>query len=280
MQLPNIGKSDSILSILIPGTFLLFNLIIGIYLIVWNMPDKINQLPKISEASLSVLVFLSIICLGYLFGAILRLIRCGIVDKLSGWCLKYIGYLGTGRKFPFVKLKKYSFSESFPYLNWLKTRCAKQYPEAQSFYNRTWGSHNNNERRRTSFVNFCKVILISENETLARECYAAEALNRYLASMFYGIFISFLIIFSVLIKLTQLAITHQAKFQFQQLSVTLLLVELIYVASAWIILSAYRFIRAKEVETVFAATFALREKFETKPNTKFGLDTPLIICSR
>ncbi|MDJ0731045.1 MAG: hypothetical protein QNJ33_13730 [Crocosphaera sp.] len=263
MEIPNIGKSDSILSILIPGTFLLFNLIIGIYLIVWNMPDKIDQLPQISEASLSVIVFLLIICLGYLFGVILRLIKCGIVDKLSGWCLKRIGYLGSGKKFPFVKLRKYSSSDSFPYLNWLKTRCAKEYPEAQSFYNRTWGSHHNNERRKTSFVNFCKVILISENETLARECYAAEALNRYLASMFYGIFISFLIIFSVLIKLTQLAIT-QTKFEFQQLSVTLLLVELIYIASAWIILSAYRFIRMKEVETVFAATFALREKFEPK----------------
>ena len=280
MQLPNIGKPDSILSILIPGTFLLFNLIIGIYFIVWNIPPhQVYEFLKESGASLSIIVFLLIICLGYLFGAILRLIKFGITDKLSGWCLKYIGYLGTGKKFPFVKLKTYTSSESFPYLNWLKTRCANQYPEAQNFYDSTWGSHNNNERRRTSFVNFCKVILISENETLARECYAAEAMNRYLASMFYGIFISFLIIFSVLIKLTELAITHQGEFKFQQLSVTLLLVELIYVASAWIILSSYRFIRMKEVETVFAATFALREKFETAPNTKSGLDISLIICS-
>ncbi|MDJ0600071.1 MAG: hypothetical protein QNJ37_14675 [Crocosphaera sp.] len=263
MQLPNIGKSESILSMLIPGTFLLFNLIIGVYFIVWNIPcNKVDvyQFLKNSGASLSVIVFLLLVCLGYLFGAILRLIKCDIVDKLSGWCLKRIGYLGTGQEFPFVKLKKYRrHLGSFPYLNYLKTRCAKDYPEAQNFYNSTWGSQNNNEKREKSFFNFCKVILISVNETLAKECYAAEALNRYLASMFYGIFISFFIILSILIKFV---ITQQI-FSFKELSVTLLLVEIIYVASAWLILSAYRFIRMKEVETVFAATFAFREKFGT-----------------
>ncbi len=247
MQLPNIGKPESILSILIPGTFLLFNIIIGLYFIVWTPSlGDVKEFLKESGGSLSVIVFLLLVCLGYLLGAILRLMKCDIPDNLSGFYLRHI----EGNHIP--KDPK----DKFPYIKWLGSRCDKQYPEAKAFYDNTWGKHIQQRENLLSFLNFRKVLLISKDLNLANECYAAEALNRYLSSMFYGIFLSFLIIFFVLIK--------QIFSPNEELSLTLLLIELFYGGSALLIIRNYRFIRMKEVETVFAASFAVEHKCKHK----------------
>lgn len=239
MQLPNIGQPGSTLSMLIPGTFLLFNIIVGLYFIVWTVSlGDVQEFLKESGGSLSVIVFLLLVCIGYLLGAILRLMKCEIPDNLSGFYLTHI----ERRNIP---------KEKFPYIEWLGRRCSREYPEAVTFYKDTWGKHS--KKRENSFFNFCKVLLISKAPNLANECYAAEALNRYLSSMFYGISLSFLIIFFVLIK--------QIFSPNEELSLTLLLIELIYGGSALLIIRNYRSIRMKEVETVFAASFAVRHEW-------------------
>lgn len=245
MQLPNVGKPGNILSILIPGTFLLFNIIVGLYLF---LEIDLNILKNL-EGSLSIIVFLLLVCFGYLLGAILRLLKCDVPDNWSKW------YLNIERKYLRNKkpYKTYKI-EHFPYIEWIGRQCNRkyEYPEAKEFYESTWGKQS---KRGKSFLNLCKVMLIKMDENLANECYAAEALNRYLSSMFYGILISFIIILFALIK--------QYSSSANKLSLLLLAIEFIYFISAFLIIRNYHYIRLKEVETVFAATFACRETFQT-----------------
>ncbi|MDJ0903902.1 MAG: hypothetical protein QNJ55_34455 [Xenococcus sp. MO_188.B8] len=242
MELPNLGKPGSILSILVPGTFLLFNIIVGFYFLLWNetvSPGDINTFLKESRSSLQVIVFLVLICVAYLVGAILRLMKCDVLDNISGWYLKNIECL---------RIKE------FPYIDWIGLKCGYEYQEAKKFYELLWENNNSNEKKRKgkSFLNFYKVVLISVDENLANECYAAEAFTRYLSSIFYGLFFSFVIILLVLIK--------QYFFLNETLSLTLLGIDGFYTVFMFFILRNYRYIRMKEVETLFAATFAAKEK--------------------
>lgn len=284
MELPNLGKNGSILSILVPGTFLLCNIIVGFYFILWN---KTLPFEKISDNLLEIIAFLLLICVAYLLGAILRLMKCDIPDNISGWYLKNI--------------ERRKGIKEFPYIDWIRLKCGYEYREAKEFYKLLWANYKPDKQKKTqtdeaienqnsgnnrlikffknvkskvklffkrgksnqknkkysrkkgkSFLNFYKVVLISVDENLANECYAAEAFTRYLSSIFYGLFCSFVIIILVLIK--------QYFFSNDQLSLTLLVIEGFYAVAMFFILRNYRYIRIKEVETVFAATFAAKEE--------------------
>ena len=258
MQLPNVGQPGSILSILIPGTFLLFNIIVGLYLFF----DVDLKILKNLEGSLSIIVFLLLVCFGYLLGAILRLLKCDVPDNLSGCYLHHIENRILKMTKPIVYRNELAYEDEllikkkFPYIEWLGIKCSQQYPEAKKFYDRTWGNYKHCQtKRKQSFLNFCKVLLTSIDKNLADECYASEALNRYLSSMFYGISFSSVIIFILILR--------QLLFNNNGLSLPFLFLEVFYIISVWLITRNYRFIRAKEVETVFAATFAVKEKFES-----------------
>lgn len=188
MEIPNIGKPGSTLAILIPGTFLLFNILIFIYFFIWVDNESISGIIgnlKEGGVALEFVILLFLACFGYLLGAILRLARCDITDKISG----YVRAQASG--------KSAVLSQKFPYKRFLRSQCKREYPELKELYQRTWGVIEWNGRkiiRGKSFFNLCKIALLSIDANLAAECYAAEALNRYLSSMFYGLTFSSILI--------------------------------------------------------------------------------------
>jgi hypothetical protein len=102
-------------------------------------------------------------------------------------------------------------------------------------------------------VNFTKVIIASNDERSANEIYAAEALTRYIAGMFYALTFAFILILSVL----TFEILASGQFRYG-----LVVVLLAYFLAIIVIIQNFRRIRIKEVETIFAASFRNKSLFE------------------
>lgn len=96
-------------------------------------------------------------------------------------------------------------------------------------------------------------MISSEDEQSASEIYAAEALVRYMSGMFYALVLAFLLILVTVIF---------RYIVFGQAAVGLIIMLCAYLFAIGAILSRFRFMRTKEVETVFAASFKNRSVFE------------------
>ena len=183
---------------------------------------------------------------------------------------------------------------------------------SEEFYEKTWKPRTKKKSNK-QFFNFCKTMIISEDERSANEIYAAESLNRYVVGMFYGLAISIVLMFIVffwrLVKCENtnlvvliglsiiylLALVCLIKGKFYSLAIS---IALIYITTLWrlfeckdtrlaillvlsvIYLSAliwliknFRTVRIKEVETVFAASFKLRDKLTLKTNSPVSKPT-------
>ena len=135
--------------------------------------------------------------------------------------------------------------EEFPYMGWIGKLCKEYLPEsAKAFYNDTWEVVAKKRRSQNrQFFNFCKTIVSSENERLAKEIDASEALNRYIAAMCYALIISTILVLGVAVWNTLDG----------NLMTGLFVLAGLYAVAITVILGNLRFSRIKEVETVFAA---------------------------
>ena len=88
------------------------------------------------------------------------------------------------------------------------------------------------------------------NKNLALESFAIEALNRYIASILYGLIFSILFIFVVALILYN----HGQKNSQFLLSLTIF-----YLIPLLPIIRNYRLSRIKELEMVFTATFIVKD---------------------
>jgi hypothetical protein len=191
---------------------------------------------------------------GYLIGVLLRLFRPAFPDRLSAaWVRAFhrSSLRGEGRL-------ECLAPEGFPYFDWIGEDCERYLPPGVvNFYKETWALKKH-KGPGSPFFSFCKVIVTSEDERAAGEIYAAEALTRYMSGMFYAlVFASLLILVIVVLQYVVLG----------QIMVGLIIVLAMYVFAVGVILSRFRFIRIKEVETVFAAAFKNRSLFQETVET-------------
>jgi hypothetical protein len=146
----------------------------------------------------------------------------------------------------YKKTLKLWASERFPYIEWIGKVCESNLPgDALKFYNDIW-ARGFRKRGNRQFFNFCKTMINSEDVRVTSEIYSAEALIRYIAGILYALLIAFCM-------LSVTAILHF--FVFGEIIPTLLLILLAYFFAVVALLKNFRFIRIKEVELVFAATF-------------------------
>jgi hypothetical protein len=125
-------------------------------------------------------------------------------------------------------------------------------PEAHSFYNKTWGSRRL-EKQNKQFFNFVKIIISTSDEKAAAEIYAAESLTRYISGMFYALLFAFLLVTTTVIS------NYVAS---DRILSGLIFILIGYLFALVEILAHFRFIRIKEVETVFAASYKNKSIFE------------------
>jgi len=254
MNIPTIGGTRGIFEIFVPGVFLLLN----ISAFVFSLPFLDDQTKDMlaSLASNSILDLVVSVCFGYLTGILLRLLKTDILDKLSAWWLRTFDKnarekTSKNRK-PVYRL---SVTEGFPYIGWIG-QVASGYlpPEALHFYEKVWAKRKRESNQNKQFFNFCKIVVSSNDENAANEIYAAEALTRYIAGMFYALlFASVLIISAIIMRLFV-----------GEWAIGLFVLLMVYLFAMIIIVQRFRKMRIREVEVVFAISYKNRALFEEK----------------
>lgn len=233
---PSVGGTRGIFEIFIPGAFLLLNITCVVY--VWSGSGSDIRQFITTVSSQSVVGLAVLVSFGYLLGVVLRLLKTSAPDRWSG----YFGWL-------ICKIKGKSgeaFLEQFPYSKHIEKVARKKLPEdVQKFYIEFWGKSSADGNRE--FFNYCKTIINALDDKSASEIYAAEALTRYVASMFYALLTSFVLVIAA-------AVANS--------SPGLIVFVCTYFTAIIVILRHLRFLRVKEVETVFAA--AMRNYYTDK----------------
>jgi hypothetical protein len=231
----NISGAGGIFHIFVPGLFLLLNMAAGIYFSPLGnelMQAHIKEIMRNPTTSVALTIGV-----GYLIGVVLRIFRSELADRLSARFLRRFDRKARG---PETLLNLYAHDE-FPYSRWLGELCGRLPPEVKEFYEKSWKG-----KKSSTFLNFCKVMIISEDERAANEIYAAEALSRYISGMLYALFIAAGVIAAAIIS--QFIVTGK-------INLSLLAIDIGYMAAILSILANFRFIRIKEVFTVFVATY-------------------------
>jgi len=247
MNIPTIGGAKGIFEIFVPGLFLFLNLVLVLYLFPFSEKET-NSLISLCISN-QIFGLVITISFSYLIGVILRLFRTDLADE---WSAKFIRRFKSSVKQDGVY--KLFAIENFPYLNWIG-EVSKSYlsEDAEKFYKEFW--HIKKEHGHKNFFNFNKVLITSVDERSANEIYSAEALTRYISSMFYALFFSFcLISFTLILRYIVLGTIMKG----------LLIISTAYLFAMLGILAHFRFIRIKEVETVFAACFINQSKIKKK----------------
>jgi hypothetical protein len=247
MNIPTIGGARGIFEIFIPGMFLLLN--VGAVVYVFPFTDIETKNLITTAASNPAIALVIFVGFGYLIGVLLRLLRTDLPDQWSAaWIRKFHQH---------ARQKNGEFalwvSDDFPYIAWIGEMCKLCLPpDAQIFYDKVWAT-----RKRTGqnkqFFNYCKVLINSKDEKAANEIYIAESLTRYISDMFYALLFAFVLIFVTVI--VQYSIVHQV-------TLGLVIILIAYLVALAVIVDHFRFIRIKEVETVFVASFHNRELFQ------------------
>jgi len=252
MDVPAIGKTRGIFEIFVPGVFLLINITVVLYL----LSQTVNSFEFLDKwlryiAGQPSLILIILICFGYLIGMILRLFMTDIPDQLSAWYHRFFHRKQSKRADG--SYKSWSI-EKFPYIEYigeliLRDLCDNSSP-IYDFYSKEWMSRKRKEGNKR-FFNFCKTMLLRQgNEMTVVELNTAESINRYISGMFYSLSLSFLLILGT--------IPFQSKSKLIIISLTILLS---YLIGIWNIVSRYRFIRIKEVQTLFDPCYKNKEWF-------------------
>jgi hypothetical protein len=256
MNIPTIGGARGIFEIFVPGIFLLLNLGLVAYLLPFS-DDETRRLIA-SGASNPVLSLIIAVSFGYLIGIVLRLFRPEVPDRLSaGW----VGRFAREERESETRLWA---TEEFPYIGWIGEICRLYLPpETVRFYDKIW-RRRRLEGQNKQFFNFVKVMISSSDERAAAEVYAAEALSRYISGMFYALSCAFLLVLATILS---------NSFISGEVLEGLILILVVYLLAIVGILARFRFIRIKEAETVFAASFKNKAIFERGDVTEEGEQT-------
>lgn len=276
MDVPVIGKAKGLFEIFVPGVFLLLNFVWVLYCI---RPKDIDLYKSFSDNE--VLTVIILIGLGYLIGVILYLGDADIPDK---WSARLRSLGGSKEKY---------YKDVFPYFSGLESIVNNCFPEyAKSFCRKCWmpretscsNSQEETSFRNTYFFNYCKTLINAIDERSALENYSNESLIMYLAAMFYAMVISIILISLVIIYQLVLgepsdATTYIIKFfsgsdetnitgflsaigNTNSSIVDSVVLVIFYFVFLLILLWHYRYMRFKEVQTVFTATLINKQALE------------------
>jgi len=250
MNIPTIGGARGIFEVFVPGLFLILNVGLVVYLLPWV--DNETKDFILASASNPVLLLVIGVGFGYLTGVLLRMLRTDLPERWATWWLQTFD---RGARQENGEYKLYA-CDRFPYIDWLGEECQEYLPsEAQEFYENAWANYKRPGRQNKQFFNFCKIMINSNDERAANEIQAAESLSRYVGYMFHALAIAFPLMFFAVVS---------RYIVFRQITAGPLIVLIAYCWAMTGILRRFRFIRFKEVETVFAASFANRSIFEEK----------------
>jgi len=246
-QVPAIGGARGIFEIFVPGLFLLVNIVATFYFSPWTSTQTRVQMQTLTNP-LTGLVLL--VCLGYLLGVLLRLARADTPDRWSSWYLKTFD--------PEAKNEKGSYEahavDHFPYFTWLEQIYRVHMPPAVvRYFKEEWKPRKLEGQRNKPFFNLCKISLAYAEKPTPAEVYAAEAMTRYVACMFYALRIA--LVLALISAVASLAVTPRS-------SLVWLIVAALYAIALWVIIKNFRLVRVREADTVFAACFAARIRFE------------------
>lgn len=259
MNIPAIGVARGVFNIFIPGLFLFLNLGLVVYVLPFvdkGTKDFIESVP--SSPALILVVTLGF---GYLIGVLLRLFRTELPDKWSAAWLRRFHRHARKQNNEFALWA----IEEFPYVGWIGEVCDKFLPpDALEFYEKSWAPRKRNGQNR-QFFNFCKVMINSVDKRAASEINAAEALSRYVAAMFFALALASPLILATII----LHYIH-----FGEIVIGLVIILLAYLFAVIVILNYLRFLRIKEVEIVFAASYKNKSIFEEKAATAVKKEPP------
>ena len=252
MSIPTIGGARGIFEILVPGAFVMINLIAAVYLLPFT--DNATRDFITAGASNQLPALVIGVIFSYLIGIILRLLRVPVPDE---WAAKWLRKFRRKARKKDGTFKLYT-TEKFPYIGWLgETLEEKNFPPAVlKFYKAVWKPRKVEGQENIDFFNFCKVMIIpTTNDKCADEIYAAEALSRYVAGMFYAlVFIFCLLLVTAILRFIFLG----------EMMMALVIILLAYLVAIIVILANFRFVRVKEVATVFAASFKYKSLFESE----------------
>jgi hypothetical protein len=247
-RFPTIGGARGIFEIFVPGVFLLLNVVAAIYM--FPLVSYETRSIMVEIGSNPVIGLIVLVSFGYLMGVILRLFRAEAADRMSAWFLRIVDRRAWGGE---TENNRYAY-EKFPYSECLETVCNRwMHDNAISFYNDVWKG-----KASKSLFNFCKIIITISDERSASEIYSAESLSRYISGMLYALAASTILLLGVWI--TDLVVTDSS-------NVALIFVIILYLFGIFAILRNFRFIRLKEVETIFAVSFKNRKLFYISSNS-------------
>lgn len=237
-----IGGPGGVFHILVPGVFLFLNLVGCAYLFPLTPQETREDIERVlGNPAMGVVI---IVGFGYLIGVILRIFRSEYPDQ---WSARFLRFYDKNARPPENDKNRYAY-EDFPYTQWVGTSIRNLPNDVREFYSNIWMKSNSRH-----FFNFSKILVISEDERAANEIHAAESLCRYISGMFYALVTSALLSIAVIISQV-LAL--------QVPNIVLLVLSAGYSIALLGILVNYRFMRIKEVHTVFYSAYKNSDLFQ------------------
>jgi hypothetical protein len=247
MNVPTIGGARGIFEIFVPGVFLLLNM--GYFAYSLPSVDQNTKNVIVSTAANPTSALIVVVSFGYLVGILLRLLRTDLLDRVSSglnrllkpnWLLRVLK----------SKDDRVWATDKFPYIAWVGRSCVAYLPpEAKAFHEKVWEPRAIPDRQNKQFFNFVKTVVVCNDPRAATEIYAAEAMSRYVACMFFALLFAFGLLLG-------LRLSGQV-----QLASDLVLIT--YGIALAVIVKEFRSTRIKEVEAVFATSFRNRVLFES-----------------
>ncbi len=239
------SSTRGLFEILMPGVFLLLNLLLTFFLLLKIVADAKTQneiLGFLSNPAYAVSLLLSF---GYLIGVAARLLRTRELDHRSARLIALL--CPSQRETPYLR-------GTFFYREWMIEKCRTRLPAAVArFYSDYWADKDVGEATaNTTFFNFCKAIVNKVDPRSAQEVHAAEAMIRFVTGSYYALF------WSMLLALIDVVLCLILSWPLVFLPLGLAAVYALLLVA---ILTEFRYLRLKEVETVFTACYANEDAF-------------------
>lgn len=265
MQIPKFGGARGILEMLVPGVFLLMNFTVLIYYFPYLDEDTkiiITNIVANSSWSVNTLLMIILVIFGYLIGVVLRLFRTNKLDRCSQKYLKFLFHLRNllRRKRNRNKNIPLYIEDEFPYILHLEDECDSMPNNVKKFYEEHWLTKKG-KKHEITFFNFCKIMINSLDDRATREIYYAESLSRYISGMFFALKYSIYLI-GITIVINIIHPEHKILY-----GLFIFLLAYLYLIHG--ILKNFRFLRIKEVCTVFIASYFNQSIFEENPRKLF-----------
>ena len=263
-DVPTIGGARGVFEIFVPGLFLFLNLVAAVYLFPWVSVEITKGLKGLAANTPMALVI--IVCFSYLCGVVLRLGRADLADDASAYWIRRFNPrarrpvrasdsqqptsaegLGTAAAEQYWSWA----TDQIPFIRWIGEMCDLYMPqEVKQYYSDEWAPRLRDGQNK-QFLNLCKVA-ISKDRSLSAEVYTAESLTRYAACMFYALLLAGTLaagtsVFNLAHALNATSAVSTA--------VGAGIACFTYLVAAWRIVKSLRFVRLKEVETLFYACY-------------------------